>query len=100
MVVHDLAMRDYFNLPNAIFRFQDPVSVPAVVSFDLRWTGATGGPQSITNTGLGFTGTFVPTHATMSWSARSPDLTFVSAAASTSTAVAALLGDERNGRFA
>ena len=37
MTAGDLGVRDFFNIPNALFRTQDPVSVGATVSFDIRW---------------------------------------------------------------
>jgi hypothetical protein len=35
----NLQVRDFFNIPNALFRFQKPASVRATVSFDIRWLG-------------------------------------------------------------
>jgi hypothetical protein len=35
----NVRVRDFFNIPNALFHFQKPVSVSATVSFDIRWLG-------------------------------------------------------------
>ena len=38
MRANDLAMEDYFDIPNALFRFEVPVPVGAIASFDINWT--------------------------------------------------------------
>jgi hypothetical protein len=40
MSASHLPERDFFNLPNALFRFQTPVSVEASASFDIHWEWA------------------------------------------------------------
>lgn len=99
MSVEDLAMPDYFNIPNALFRFQSPVSTPAEVAFDLEWRGPITERRSVSDATNGFEGEFLANHATMGWSAHSADFSFASDPARTSTSVQALLGSERNGRF-
>jgi hypothetical protein len=99
VAARDLAMPDYFNIPNALFRFMDPTSVPATVSYDLRWKGPVTERRRISDATAGFRGEFFGTAATMWWSARTATFAFTSDAASTSHSVAALLGTERNGRF-
>jgi len=39
MRADDLRVRDFFNIGNALFHTQHPVSVGATVSFDFRWLG-------------------------------------------------------------
>ena len=47
MTAKNLRVMDFFNIPNALFRFQSPASVRATVSFDIRWLGpATGRSRS------------------------------------------------------
>jgi hypothetical protein len=99
LVVKDLAMFDFFSIPNALFRFLSPASVPATVSFDLEWTGPVTQRRSISDPVAGFEGEFFATSAVMGWSAHTSTFSFTSDSASSSHSVAALLGNERNGRF-
>ena len=62
-----LEVDDYFTFPNAIS--PDPDSVPAKVSFDVRWQGG-GDEQSIDDSTFGFRGVFVTGPATISFKAR------------------------------
>jgi hypothetical protein len=39
MTMTHLALNDFFNIPNALFRFQDPLSAPASATFDIQWSG-------------------------------------------------------------
>ena len=98
MSVSNLALFDYFSIPNALFTHTTPPA-DATVSFDLQWTGPVTERRSIKDAANGFAGEFFGTSARMSWSAMSGDFHFVSDPASTSHSVAALLGNERNGRF-
>jgi hypothetical protein len=94
-----MAMPDFFNIPNAIFRFQDPVSVPAIVSFDITWSGPVTDRTDVNDPVEGFEGQFVFNQATMTWSAESQDgFRFVSDPSPTTSAFA-MLGKERNGVF-
>ena len=97
--VSDMAMPDFFNIPNALFRFQDPVSVPAIVSFDITWSGPITDRMDVNDPVEGFEGQFVLNQATMTWSAESQDgFRFVSDPSPTTSAFA-MLGKERNGVF-
>jgi hypothetical protein len=98
MQANNLAMEDYFDIPNALFRFEFPVSVGAHASFDIQWTGPVASRGAVTTPGS--TGDLVMTSATMTWSA-SNDLgfRFVSNPAGT-TSFFAQLGHVRNGVFA
>lgn len=97
--VHDLHVKDFFNLPNSLFHFQNPTFVPATVSFDIHWAGPVTERRSIRDTTLGFAGDFLSNSATMSWSAKSADFKFESDPASTSSSVLAVLGHEKNGVY-
>lgn len=97
--VDGMHLTDFFNIPNALFHFLVPVSTPAVASFDIRWSGPVTERRSIRDATQGFAGDFVSSSAKMSWSAHSSSFKFESDAASTSTSVIAVLGNERNGVF-
>jgi hypothetical protein len=101
MNVEELELEDFFSIPNGLFRFLHPPSVPAEASFDIKWSGPITERRSISDPANGFEGEFLANQATMSWSAESADFSFVSDAAKTSKSVpgGALLGKERNGRF-
>jgi hypothetical protein len=97
--VSHMSMPDFFDIPNAIFRFEDPVSVPAVVSFDIDWSGPVTDRMHVEDPDEGFEGQFVLNQATMTWSAESDDgFRFVSDPSPTTSAFA-MLGKERNGVF-
>ena len=98
--VRRLSLFDFFNIPNALFRFQSPVSLPATVSFKLDWIGPVTKRVSLTNTEHRFKGTFLTNHARMEWSAnRSDGFKFVSDPASSSTSIFSEIGRDRNGVF-
>ena len=97
MGVHDLKVKDFFNIPNALLRFQTPVSADATCSFEVRWSGpaSDGGPVTTPGT----SGHFVMSQATMTWSARnSLGFRFKSDDEGTTSAFAQL-GRIRNGVF-
>jgi len=97
--VTNLDMPDYFDIPNALFRFEDPVSVASTVSFDVRFRGPVAKRSVVRNADQGFAGTFVLNEATMTWSATSDDgFSFVSDPSPTTSAFS-MVGHERNGRF-
>ena len=97
MSVSNLALNDFFNIPNALFRFKDPVSADATVSFDLHWSGPVTGSGPITTPGS--TGELFMSQATMTWSAsNSLGFSFTSNASGT-TSVAAMTGRVSNGVF-
>ena len=97
MEVHDLHMKDYFDLENAVIG-GGPRPVPSVVSYRVEWT-ATGLVNVFDNVAQQFRGNFRDATAQMEWSARTPDFEFVSAPLATSTTDGAELGSERNGAF-
>jgi hypothetical protein len=95
LVAHDLAVPDYHDFVNSLL---GAGSVPAVVSFDVRWHDI----QSRRNRNepdFGFAGEFVVTGASIEWSARQTGFSFQSDPASTSSTVYAIVGHERNGVF-
>jgi hypothetical protein len=97
MGASDLPEHDFFNLPNALFRFQSPVSIPASVDFDIHWTGPVTSRGKVTTPGS--SGELVMCQATMTWSARnSTGFKFVSNPSGT-TSFFAQLGHIRNGVF-
>ena len=99
MTASNLALEDYFNIPNALFRFQDPVEVDAAVSFDISWSGPITDRSSVDDAGNGFSGDFLLNQATMTWSASNADgFSFTSDPSGTSS-VFAQLGHMQNGVF-
>ena len=99
MRARNLPQRDFFNIPNAFFRFQSPVSVAATFSFDIRWSGPVTDRLHVDDPDVGFTGQFVLSEANMTWSAKGADgVSFVSDPEGT-TSVFAQLGHMRNGVF-
>lgn len=99
MTASDLGVLDFFDIPNALFRFEDPVSADAVCSFDIAWSGPVT-DRSAVSSPAGSTGQLVLSQATMRWSARnSMGFSFVSDPAGT-TSVFAQLGRVQNGIFA
>jgi len=99
MQVEHLNLKDYFNIPNALFRFLAPSSVDATCSFDINWTGPVTSRGSVSSP-AGSVGELVMTKATMTWSAHNAQgFSFVSNPAGT-TSVFAQLGKVSNGVFA
>ena len=97
MQATNLAMKDFFDIPNALFRFRTPVSANATASFDIHWSGPVTSRGPVTTAGSA--GQLVMSHATMTWSARnSLGFSFVSNPSGT-TSVFAQLGRVRNGVF-
>ena len=94
----NLRVRDFFNIPNALLRFQKPASVPATVSFDIRWMGPLTHPSAVTSP-PGSTGRVFKSPATIKWSATSaPGFSFKSDPSGTRS-VFGQLGHVRNGIF-
>ena len=99
MKASNLALSDFFSIPNALFRFLDPVSTPAVCSFDIQWSGPVTNRSHVNDPAVGFAGEFVLSQATMTWSAvRKDGFRFVSDPSPTASAFAQL-GQMRNGVF-
>jgi hypothetical protein len=99
MTVTDLALDDYFDIPNALFRFETPVSEPASCSFDISWSGPVG-DRSPVSSPAGSSGELVMCQATMQWSATTSSGFSFESNPSGTTSVFAQLGKVRNGRFA
>jgi hypothetical protein len=98
MSMANLALKDYFDILNALFRFRVPVSADAQCSFDVKWTGPVSSTGPVTTPGS--TGDLVMTSATMTWSAsNSLGFKFVSNPSGTTSAFAQL-GHVKNGVFA
>ena len=99
MIAGDLAMEDYFTIPNALFRFLDPAEVDASVSLDITWSGPITDRSSIDDATQRFSGDFLLNQATMTWSASNElGFNFVSNPSGT-TSVFAQLGHMQNGVF-
>jgi hypothetical protein len=98
MRVDKQGLTDFFTIPNALLRFQNPVSVPATASYDIEWTGPVASRGPVTSPS-GSTGQLVMSNATMTWSAsNSSGFSFTSDARNTSS-VFAQLGHVSNGVF-
>jgi len=95
----NMAVQDFFDIPNALFRFEGPpASVDATCSFDIHWTGPVTSRGRVKTPGS--TGELVMTAATMTWSAsNSQGFRFVSNPSGT-TSVFAQVGKISNGVFA
>ena len=91
----DLAVPDYHDFISSIFPAE---SVPARVSFDIRWHEIQG-RDNRKNADEGFAGEFVVTKATAEWSSRQAGFEFQSDPAETSVSEHAIVGHERNGVF-
>ena len=72
--------------------------VPAIVSFDIEWSGAFE-RAIVINENEDFSGQYVKTNATIEWSASEAGFAFTSNPASTSINVYSVVGHERNGVF-
>jgi len=99
MTATNLGLTDFFDIPNALLRFEDPVSTAARCSFDIQWSGpvtmrsAVAGPP-------GSLGELVMSQATMTWSASNALGFRFTSDPSPTTSVFAQLGRVRNGVFA
>jgi hypothetical protein len=100
MTAHDVPSPDYFSIPNALFRFLDPVSEPATCSFDISWRGPVTDRSPVTAPD-GSSGELVMCDATMQWSARSASgFHFETDPNAPTKSVFAQLGKVTNGVFA
>ena len=98
MRAKNLRDRDFFNIPNALFRFESPASVGARVSFDIRWLGPATGRSAVTSP-PGSSGQLFMSPVTMRWSAENAmGFRFKSDPAGT-TSFFGQLGRVRNGIF-
>ena len=95
----DLPVLDFFSIPNALFHLQTPVSVPATCSFDIRWHGPVTDRSSVDDPVVGFSGEFVLSQATMTWSAATADGFHFESNPKNTVSAFAQLGKMRNGVF-
>lgn len=72
--------------------------VPATVSFDIQWSGVIS-QAKVTNEAQNFTGQFIETGVTISWSASQAGFSFVSEPPNPGRNVYSVIGHERNGFF-
>jgi len=98
--LHDRSLPDAQRVALALFHFEDPVSTPAICSFDITWSGPVTDRSPVSET-PGSEGELVLCQATMQWSA-SNDLgfSFETDPNAPTTSVLAQLGKVRNGVFA
>ena len=99
MRAKNLRVMDFFNIPNALFRFLSPASVRATVSFDIRWTGPVTGRSAVTSP-PGSSGQLLMNNATMKWSVENAQGFSFKSDPSGTTSASAQLGRVRNGIFA
>jgi hypothetical protein len=96
--VDDLALTDFFDIPNALSNGALKGSSPATVSFDIHWSGVIERRQ-VRNADLHVAGLFLTTGASIRWTGTNAQgFTFTSDAAG-QTVVSAQIGHERNGVF-
>jgi len=98
MKATNVAVRDFFNIPNALLHLQKPISVGASVSFDIRWSGPVTGRQRVTAP-VGSAGELIANHATMTWSAANATGFRFRSHPHRTTSAFAQLGRVRNGAF-
>ena len=94
----NLQVRDFFNIPNALFHVQKPVSVGATVSFDIRWMGPATRRQAVTKP-RGSTGQVFMSPVTMRWSATNASGFSFTSSPSGTKSFFGQLGHVRNGVF-
>jgi len=99
MTATNLHVRDFFNIPNALFRFQTPASVSATVSFDIRWLGPPTGRSAVTSP-PGSAGELLNSPVTIRWSAKTASGFSFTSDPSGTTSFFGQLGRVRNGIFA
>jgi hypothetical protein len=98
MAASDLVIRDFFNIPNALFRLQSPASVSATVSFEITWNGPVTDRVEVNDPATGFAAEFFHNQAASVWTATNQSgFSFV--ANPSTTSVFAELGQLRNGVF-
>lgn len=99
MNAEHLEVRDFFNIPNALFHLQTPVSEPATISFNIDWSGPVTNRSHVSDPNVGFSGEFFLNTATMTWSASKPGGFHFKSHAAGTTSFFAQLGRMRNGVF-
>ena len=68
MAATNVRVHDFFNIPNALFRLQNPVSSDAMCSYRIRWSGPVTSSSPVTTPGS--SGTVIANQATLTWSGR------------------------------
>ena len=97
MMATDLAVLDYFSIPNGLFHFATPAA--ATCSFDISWRGPVTDRSPVTAPS-GSSGELVMCEATMQWSARNATgFHFETDPKAATTSVFAQLGKVTNGVF-
>ena len=97
MTATDLAVGDYFLIPNGLLHFLEPD--PATCSFDITWSGPVTDRSPVTAP-AGSAGDLVMCEATMQWSAHTASgFHFETDPDAPTTSVFAQLGKVRNGSF-
>jgi len=91
----DVDVEDYHDVVNAL---TDGPSVPASVSFDIRWNGVVN-RTSVRDVQNQFVGDFLQSPAQISWAGTTATAEFVSDPAATSVNEFSILAHERNGVF-
>ena len=99
MMATDLSVIDYFDIPNALFRFEDPVSSAARCSFDITWSGPVTNRSPVSGPS-GSSGQLVMCEATMQWSATNAQGFRFETDPAPTKSVFAQLGKVMNGVFA
>jgi hypothetical protein len=107
MHVHDLQIRDYFNIPNALGPVETTTFASATVSFDVVWSGPVTRRINVRDgtNGNNFAGEFAENQVTVTWSAtNSLGFSFTANPGTLATSVPdagpiAEIGHERNGDF-
>jgi hypothetical protein len=95
----DLPVRDFFNIPNALFRFMHPTSEGATCSFRIHWSGPVTNRAPVTGP-KGSSGEVIMNQATMTWKAMTASGFEFRSHASPTTSAFAQLGRIANGVFA
>ena len=98
LTASNVAVTDFFTIPNSLLHGALVPPVPATVSFTAHW-GGPGQDVKLRDPVNGFTGDFVQNTASIVWSASSAGLLYESGAEETSISVFAEVGHERNGVF-
>jgi hypothetical protein len=97
MSARHLTVTDFHDIPNALFRFENPVSSDASCSVDIHWSGPITSSAPVTTPGS--SGTLFLNKATLTWSARNATGFRFESNPSPTTSAFAQLGRIRNGIF-
>jgi len=93
-----LHVRDFFNIGNALLHLQKPVSVPATVSFDVRWLGPATDRMPVTKP-RGSSGHVFTSPVTIRWTATNGSGFSFKSNPSNTKSFFGQLGHIRNGVF-